>query len=47
MIDGVKQHNLNFNLLMLLTLIIGYHIASFIISFIRIRRIFIISETNF
>ncbi|CAF1586472.1 unnamed protein product, partial [Adineta steineri] len=36
---GVQQHNLNFNLLMLVTLILGYHIISFIILFIRIRRI--------
>ncbi|CAF1489646.1 unnamed protein product [Adineta steineri] len=36
---GVQQHDLNFNISMLITLILGYHLASFIILFIRIRRI--------
>jgi hypothetical protein len=35
---GIDQGDLYFNLVMLLALILGFHIISFIITFIRIRR---------
>ncbi|CAF1101998.1 unnamed protein product [Adineta steineri] len=35
---GIHKDDLNFNLFMLLVLILGYHIASFTITLIRIRR---------